>query len=67
MPMMVGKRVMSNREQIGKLSDRELRAYIKALQGFMVSNSPMVAMTLKQALQELEWRHAENTDQPPRT
>lgn len=57
---------MSNREQLSKLSDRELRAYAKALEGFMLTNSVMIAQTLRQVYQEIEWRHASHSHATPR-
>ena len=58
MPMVVNGRLLSNREQVGKMTLRELVEYAKVLEKFMASNSPMVAMTLKQVYQEIEWRNA---------
>jgi hypothetical protein len=60
MPLVVGKRLMSNREQLSKLSMKQLVAYEKALNEFMVSNSPMIAQTLKMVWQEIEWRKSVN-------
>ena len=62
MPMVVNRRLLSNREPLGKMKMPQLKSYQKVLEKFMVSNSPMVAMTLKQIYQEIEWRHAENPD-----
>jgi len=56
MPLVVGGRLMSNREQLSKLSMKQLIAYEKALNEFMVSNSPMIARTLREVWSELEWR-----------
>ena len=67
MPLMVGKRLMSNREQLSRLSMAELRAYQKALEGFMVTNSTMIATTLKQVYQEIEWRNASHPHQPAKS
>ena len=58
MPLIVGNRLLSNREPLGRMTMRELRDYQMVLESFMVSNSPMIAMTLKQVLQEIEWRNA---------
>jgi hypothetical protein len=51
---------MSNREQLSKLSMKQLMAYEKALNEFMISNSPMIARTLREVWQEIEWRNATN-------
>jgi hypothetical protein len=58
MPLIVGNRLLSNREPLAKMTMAELKAYEKALEGFMRSNSPMIAMTLKMVYQEIEWRNA---------
>ena len=62
MPLRCGDKLLSNRESLGKMSMAELKAYAKALEDFMVSNSPMIAVTLKQCYQEIEWRNAEDPD-----
>ena len=46
---------------------RELRDYQMVLESFMVSNSPMIAMTLKQVIQEIEWRNATHPHKSART
>jgi hypothetical protein len=56
MPLRVKDKILSNQEVVGRMSMRELNAYRKALEDFMCSNSPMIAMTLKQVYQEIEWR-----------
>jgi alkyl hydroperoxide reductase subunit AhpC len=59
MPLIVGNRLLSNREPLAKMTMAELKAYEKALEGFMRSNSPMIAMTLNQVYQEIEWRNSD--------
>jgi hypothetical protein len=54
----VGNKIYYNTHPLSKLSDRELRAYEKALEEFMCTDSSMIAMTLKQVRQEIEWRNA---------
>jgi len=66
MPLVVDGRLMSNREQLSKLSMKQLVAYEKALNEFMVSNSPMIARTLREVWQEIEWRNATNPNTPSR-
>jgi len=61
MPLVVNGRLMSNREQVSKLKLHELRAYEQVLEKFLVSSSPMIAQTLKEVRQEIEWRNAANT------
>ena len=56
--MVVNGRLFSNREPVGKMTMRELEDYADVLEKFMVSNSPMIAITLKQVYQEIEWRNA---------
>lgn len=63
MPLMVGNKLMSNRESVTRLSNAELNAYRKALEDFMVTNSPMIATTLKHVYQEIEWRAADTKKQ----
>lgn len=65
MPMVVKGRLLSNREQVGKMTMRELVDYAVVLEKFMVSNSAMVATTLKQVYQEIEWRHASHPNPRP--
>jgi alkyl hydroperoxide reductase subunit AhpC len=59
MPLIVGNRLLSNREPLAKMTMAELREYEKALEGFMRSNSSMIAITLKQVYQEIEWRNSD--------
>lgn len=59
MPLVVGNRVLSNREALGKMTMRELKDYERALEAFMITGSWMIATTLKQVAQEIEWRNAE--------
>lgn len=66
MPLVVNGRLMSNREQLSKLSMKQLKAYEKALNEFMVSNSPMIAQTLRETMQEIEWRNATHPHKPAR-
>ena len=60
MPLVVQGRLMSNREPLSKLSMKALLAYQKALEEFMITNSPMIARTLKEVYQEIEWRQSLN-------
>jgi len=39
---------------------KALLAYQKALEEFMITNSPMIARTLKEVYQEIEWRQSLN-------
>jgi alkyl hydroperoxide reductase subunit AhpC len=66
MPLIVGNRLLSNREPLAKMTMAELKAYEKALEGFMRSNSSMIAMTLKQVYQEIEWRNAAHSKKQAR-
>jgi alkyl hydroperoxide reductase subunit AhpC len=66
MPLIVGNRLLSNREPLAKMTMVELKAYEKALEGFMRSNAPMIAMTLKQVYQEIEWRNAAHSKKQAR-
>ena len=69
MPLVVNGRLMSNREQLSKLSMKQLLAYEKALNEFMVSNSPVIATTLRQVWSEIQWRKslAKNPHKPSRS
>jgi alkyl hydroperoxide reductase subunit AhpC len=66
MPLIVGNRLLSNREPLAKMTMAELKAYEKALEGFMRSNSSMIAITLKQVYQEIEWRNAAHSKKQAR-
>jgi hypothetical protein len=66
MPLIVGNRLLSNREPLAKMTMAELKAYERALEGFMRSNSSMIAMTLKQVYQEIEWRNAAHSKKQAR-
>jgi alkyl hydroperoxide reductase subunit AhpC len=66
MPLIVGNRLLSNREPLAKMTMAELKAYERALEGFMRSNAPMIAMTLKQVYQEIEWRNAAHSKKQAR-
>jgi alkyl hydroperoxide reductase subunit AhpC len=66
MPLIVGNRLLSNREPLAKMTMAELKAYENALEGFMRSNSSMIAITLKQVYQEIEWRNAAHSKKQAR-